>query len=532
MKKLLALVLACTMMFASMAVAGAESENVVRVGLGYDPTTLDFAEANLDTANFVLVHTAEALIKYVGDGQYAPGLAESWTVSEDARVWTFKLREGLVYADGTTPITAEDIYYNVKRLLDPAAGHGNATFTIQNSQEYYEGAVAFEEVGIKVIDDLTIEYTMVNPSYESDFAGTSLCGAMEQSVVESFGQSYGASKEAYMPYGPYVVDEWVSDASVTMVKNPNYYDPSVAKVDKIVVLIGATSDVAVDMMLAGELDIAGYSNPNHIQTITDAGYEMKAASMSTYQGLNINLAGKTEETGKFIGNVNFRKALSLALNRDAMVLSVRQGEEAANRLTYKSEPAYAYSPDYVAWPTSGDVELAKEYLNKALEELGCTIDELPTFELMCYEAQGSINTLAVVQDMWLQNLGIKTEIAAVTIQVMISNAMSGQFDFWLGGNSTSVPDACTSYLSGYTTAQYSPLRGYSDPEFDALFDKAVSSTTLEERLTNYAAVEQYFCDNVLALITTWTTSYYYAPASYTGMFMTDGGYLNVCGLTK
>ena len=528
MKKVFALVLALMLAAASLTVAVAE-ENIVRVGMGYDPTTLDFAEQNLDSSNFIVEATAGGLIKSLGNGQYAPGLAESWTKSDDGRVWTFKLREGLVYADGATPLTAEDVYYYYTRLLDPAAAHGNASFTIQNSLEYYEGKVAFEEVGVKIIDDLTVEFTMLNPSYESDFTGA--C-AQEQAFVEAHGQSFGASAEAYLAYGPYMVSEWVSDASVTMVKNPYYYDPSVATLDKIVVLVGATGDVAVDMMLAGELDIADFNNPNHIQTVVDAGFEQKLSYLESYQGLNINLKGKTEETGKFISNVNFRKALNLAVNRDALVMSVRQGEEPATRLSHPSEPAYAYNPDYVAQPTAGDVELAKEYLNKALEELGCTIDDLPTFELLCFEAQGSINTLAVYQDMWKQALGIKTEIAAVTIQVMISNAMSGNYDFWLGGNGPTVPDACASYLEGYTTANYSPLRGCSDPEFDALYDKTVASATLEERLTNYAALEEYFCENVMALITSWTTNYIYAPANYAGMYVTETGHLNVCSLTK
>jgi len=134
--------------------------------------------------------------------------------------------------------------------------------------------------------------------------------------------------------------------------------------------------------------------------------------------------------------------------------------------------------------------------------------------------------------MWLQALGVKTEIAALTIQVMISNAMSGNFDFWLGGNAPSVPDACESYLQGYTSANFSPLRGYADPAFDELYNKAVSSATLEERLTNYAAVEQYFCDNVLALITTWTVSDLYAPADVQGIYMTDGGVMNVGSVTR
>ena len=377
-----------------------------------------------------------------------------------------------------------------------------------------------------------ISLTFDNPAYESTFASTTLFGALEQAVVEQYPETWGSSAETYLSNGPYMVKEWVSDASVTLVKNPAYYDPSVATLDEIQVVVGATGDVAVDMMLAGELDIAEFTKPQHLQTVQDAGYEVKFSFTESYQGLNINHAGKTEETGKFLGNPNFLKALNLALNRDNMVLSVRQGEVAANRLTAPSENAYAVNPDYEAWPTAGDVDLAKEYLDKALDELGVTLSDVPTFGLMCYEAQGSINTLAVVQDMWRQALGIETEIEAVTIPVMISNALSGQYDFWLGGNAPSVPDACESYLSGFTTAQYSPLRGYSNSEFDALYDLTVAAPTLEERYAAYADLEQFFCDNVLGIITTWTINNVVAPAGYDNLFVTSGGNLNISSLTR
>lgn len=532
MKKTLALVLSLAMLLGCFGVAGAEDEVVVRVGMGYDPNTLDFAEQNLDSSMFIMEATAGTLIRSLGNNEYAPGLAESWTVSDDAKVWTFKLREGMTYADGVTPITAEDVYYNVKRLLDPAAGHGNATFSLLNSLEYYEGNAAWEDVGIKVIDDLTIEYTFVNPAYESSFIDTSTAGAMEEAFVEPLGQEYGSSADKYLSYGPFMVSEWLSDASVTLVRNPYYYDADSVKVDKIIVLTNVSGDVAVDMMLTGELDVMDFTDPQKIATLESAGYALKGKYLESYQGLNINLAGKSEETGRFISNANFRKALSLATNRTALTLSVRQGEIPAGRLSYETEPAYAANPDYAAWPLEGDAELAKEYLNKALEELGATADELPTFELMCYEAQGSINTLAAYQDMWKKTLGIETEINAVTIQVMISNAMSGNFDFWLGGNAPTLPDACESYLQGYTSMNFTPLRNYKNPEFDALYNAAVSSPTLEERLQNYAAVEEFFCENVLALITTWTINSVYAPASAEGLYITDRGVINVQGYTK
>ncbi len=528
MKKVLALVLSLSLLLACTPVF---ADEVVRVGMGYDPNTLDYAEANLDSANFIIEATAETLLRDLGSGAYGPGLAEGWEKSDDGRVWTFHLREGLTYQDGS-PITTEDLYYNAMRTLDPAAAHSNATFIITGSYDYYNGTGDAASVGIKVLDDLTIEYTFDNPAYESTFVSVSLFGALEEAVVSQYPETWGASAEAYLANGPYMVKEWLSDASVTLVKNPAYRDPSAATLDEIQVIAGASGDVAVDMMLAGQLDICDFTKPQHIQTLTDAGFEVKMDYLESYMGLNVNHKGKTEETGKFLGNVNFLKALNLALNRDAMVLSVRQGEVAANRLTAPSEATYAVDPDYEAWPTAGDPALAKEYLDKALDELGVTLADVPTFGLMCYESQGSIDTLAVVQDMWLQTLGINTEIEAVTIQVMIGNALSGQYDFWLGGNAPSVPDGCDSYLNGFTTAQYTPLRGYSNPEYDALYDKTVSSATLEERYANYADLEKFFCDNVLGIIATWTVNYEIAPAGYNGIFITNGGTLNVSSLTK
>ncbi len=530
-RSFLALFLALCLM-GTLFTASAEGTNVVRVGMSYDPNTLDYAEVNLDSANFIIEATAEALIRDLGNDQYAPGLALSWEKSDDAKVWTFHLREGLTYQDGVTPITAEDLRYNLLRTIDPAAGHGNANFIIAGSLDYFEGKADADSVGVKVIDDLTIEYTFENPAYESTFTSISLFGALEEACVSKYAETWGASAEAYLADGPYMVKEWVSDASVTLVKNPAYYNPDYATLDEIQIVVGASGDVAVDMMLAGQLDICDFTKPQQIQTLQDAGYEVKFSYTESYQGLNVNHKGKSEETGKFLGNANFLKALNLAINREAMVLSVRQGEVPANRLTAPSEAVYQVNPEYEAWPTAGDPALAKEYLDKALEELGVTLADVPTFGLMCYEAQGSIDTLAVIQDMWLQTLGINTQIEAVTIQVMIGNAMSGQYDFWLGGNAPSVPDACESYLMGFTTANYSPLRGYSDPTFDELYNKTVASTSLDERYANYAALEANFCDNVLGIITTWTINYELAPASYQNMFITSGGTLNISAMTK
>lgn len=529
-KKLISLAL-CLMLCAALLPAMAEG-NAVRIAFGYDPNTLDYGMSNLDTANFILTHIAETLLMQDASGAYVPGVAESYKKSDDGRVWTFTIRQGLTYQDGETAITADDLYYAAQRLLNPEAPKDNASFQLANSEAYYNGEVSFDEVGVKKIDDYTIEYTFTNPTYESTFTSTSLFAPLEQAYVEAGGEIYGSSSYLPLANGPYMVSEWLDDASVTLVKNPAFHDAEKAKVDEILITLNASADVIVDMMLAGELDIASVQNPLQLQTLEDAGFVKGESFSSTYQGLNLRAGGRSEETGKFLSNANFRRAINTALDREALTASVMSGFTATWRLSSPGEPAYDANPDYRAWDTKANVELANQYLDAALQELGVTKDQIPVIQLMCYESQGAIDSLAAVQDQLRVNLGLETEIAPCTIQVMISNAMSGNYDLWWGGNEVSVPDACESYLDGFRSNSGVPLRGYADPEFDALFEAAVSSATLEERLANYAKLEAYFCENAMCIILGWDAHYLVTAPGATGFYIRDGGDIDLSGFTK
>lgn len=527
MKKWTVLGLAAVMAAASFpaAVLADEAETKsVRIGAPYDPVTFDYAELNADPATYIDTLIGETLLRDK-QGEYIGGIAESWEVSEDAKTWIFTLKEGLTYSDGETPVTTEDLVYAAKRLMNPDAGHYNAEsgYILLNGEEYYSGECEWEEVGINAIDDLTIEYTFKNPQYESTFTSTSLFAPMEESFVEGLGEEYGSAAEKILTNGPFTVTEWVSDSSVTVKKNENYWDADSIKMDEMVFVIGASGDTGSDMMLADELDFVPTGSKQRDQTLLDAGFESSTYTTS-YRCLNLNHAGKTEESGLFLGNANFRKAISFAIDRTALCNSVMTGDTPATRLTAPSELGVEKSFNeefpYEGWPAQADPEKAQEYLNLALEELGKTIEDVPALDLLCYEAQGSIDVLAAIQDMLKTNLGIESNINPQTIQVMISNAMSGDYDLWYGGNSLQIPDALDGFLSGYTSAMRSALRNYANEEFDALWDTAMASPTLEERKANYFEAEKFFCDNTLNLILGWTEGGFIYKSGYTGFYNT------------
>lgn len=506
----------------------ADGEKTIRVGVGYDPVTLDFAELNADPATDMDMMIGETLIRNK-NGEYVGGLAESWEVSEDGKEWTFKLKEGLTYSDGTTPITTEDLVYAVKRVLNPEEGHNNSdsALCIANAASYFNGECGFEEVGIEAIDDLTIKYTFENPQYEVSFVGTSVYAPLEESFVSELGVEYGSSAEKTLCSGPYVVSDWVSDSSVTLTRNPNYWDAGSIQIDSFEFIVGATGDTGVDMMLAGELDLWPAGNAAQKQVMTDSGYVSCIANTS-YQGLNINHAGKTEETGLFLGNANFRRAISYAIDRSALCASVMTGYIPANRLVTPTEKGvegtFQEEYPYEGWPAAADPEQAKAYLDAALEELGKTIEDVPAIELLCFDAQGSIDTLSAVQDMLRTNLGIETVINPQTIQVMVSNAMSGDYDLWYGGNTVEEPDALEGFLDSFTSDYLatSPLRGYSSEEFDALYDKALSAATIEERRANFFEAEKFFCENTLSLVFGWSEGGYFYDSKYENLYYLAG----------
>jgi oligopeptide transport system substrate-binding protein len=530
-KKAVVMLLAATMTVGAMpvfSVAAEEGEKVVRIGVAYDPVTLDYAQINSDPATEINSMIGDALLRNK-NGEYIGGIAESWESSEDGREWTFVLKEGLTYSDGVTPVTTEDLEYAVKRLLDAEGGYNNADsgFVFVNGKEYYNGECDWEDVGVEVIDDLTIKYTFVNPQYELNFSSTALYAPLEESFVSELDLEYGSAADKVLGNGPFIVSDWQSDSSVTLVKNENYWDADSINIDEFDFIVGATGDTGTDMMIAGELDLWPAGSDVQNQLMEDNGYS-SYKTYTTYQGLNLNHSGKTEETGLFLGNANFRKALSLAIDREALSASVLTSAEPANRLVAPNEAGvdgtFQEEFEYEAWPTTADPDLAKEYLNKALEELGKTEDEIPEIELLCYESQSAIDVLSAVQDMLLTNLGIKTVINSQTIQVMISSAMSGDYDLWYGGNGINEPDALEGYLYSYTTeaGESSPLRGYSNEEFDALYQTALSSATIEERRSNFFEIEQFFCDNTMTLLLGWVEGGFYYDSKFENLYY-DGG---------
>jgi len=502
------------------ALVGADgATTVLKVGWPYEPASMDPHRANEDAAYDALRMMEEGLVRNV-DGEAVPGIAESWDVSPDNMEYTFHLRKSR-YSDGS-PVTAKDFQYGFMRLLDPAKAFAKAdsAFIIKNAEAYYKGKCKAEDVGIEVKNDYTLKLTLAVPTFPVVFSDWPF-SPMNKAFVESKGASYGSEAANLLTNGPFTLKSWEHDSKLVLVKNPNYWNADSIPLTEIDAFINASGDTAVDMMLAKQIDLAEFNSRNQVKTLQDKGFSVDSYA-SNYQFLHINHKGKNEKTGRFLSNVNFRKALSYAIDRQALVATVYTTSIPATRLTAPNEQGvkgrFNDEYPYSGLPAAADPAKAKEYLNLALKDLGLSASDIPTFTMLCFDSQGSLMALQAIQDMLKKTLGVNCVIDAQPIPSMIAKVYASDYDLWKGGSSLGEVDWLDEIAKSYLSSAGAPYN-YKNATFDALYAKAASATTWKTRKDRMFDIEKYYCDNVVDLLLNWQQVYVVYNPKLSGMYM-------------
>ena len=246
-KRILAVMLAGAMML-SMAACGGESKeesaaqpsaeqktidgNVLDAEqyfngyLGADPTTLDGVIGNDNIGGGVLNNVMEPLTRLAekdGKNIREGAGAESWESNEDGTVWTFHLREN-TWSDGQ-PVKAQDYVYSIVRTLTPETGSPNSYLLtcVKNANAVLAGEMDPSELGVKAIDDKTVEFTLEQPTpYFLSLTDGRIMQPQRQDIVEQYGESYGAEATNMVYCGPFKVESWMHNAEMVLVKNDSY----------------------------------------------------------------------------------------------------------------------------------------------------------------------------------------------------------------------------------------------------------------------------------------------------------------------
>ncbi|WP_343715673.1 peptide ABC transporter substrate-binding protein [Inquilinus sp.] len=489
--------------------SAALAEMVLNVGNSSEPETLDIqkssgvAEANIQNDLF------EGLLTQDAKAQPIPGAAESWTVSDDGKTYTFKLRADGKWSDGT-PVTAGDFVFAWKRLLDPktASPYGYFIDRVVNAKEIRLGQKPADALGVKAVDDRTFEVSLVGPTpYFLSTLTHHSTFPLSRANVEKFGDDY-LKPGNLVSNGAYMLAEAVPQSHVKLVKNPSFHDAASVKIDTVRYFVTEDVDAELQRFKAGELDytytIPGQQIPELKQTVPDQ------VRIAPYVGTYYYAINLTHEPWK--SHPELRRALSLAIDRDVLVNKITQGGEL---------PAYTFVPpgmsNFAAWTPkeAGETQAQRDAEAKELFAKAGYGPDKPLAVDITYNTSESHKKIAVaIGAMWKQKLGVQVTQTNVEWGTLQSSLRKKEYkDFsrtsWIGDF-----DDPSNFLDLFrSTAGEQNYPGYAEPGYDKLMDDAAAEADLGKRGEILAKGEQMFlADQPIIPIYVYTSKRMLSPA--------------------
>ena len=454
-----------------------EAKNVeqkLTFALQNEPDGLDPGITNNSYASPFLCNVFEGLITYDVDNNLVPGNAESWEISDDGLVYTFKLRDGLKWSDGSD-LTADDYIYSWKRVLNPkTAGKyvDMLTSYIKNAKEYYEGKCDEKDLGIKAVDKKTIEITLNAPTpFFLDVLSMWVYDPVKKDVVEAAPDRWAQDAKTYISNGPFKISEMKFGESVVLVKNENYWNAENVKLEEITFRYILEQSTALSAFEAGEIDGSREVPPADLPRLKAESDSLQIVPSfgTTYYLINNKV--------KPLDDVRVRKALNLALDRTDLIENVLQSTD---------EPAFSIvSPGYMingkdyteGRPNHGiDAKANVAEAKKLLAEAGYPDGKgFPVLRFSYSTNPIFKKVVEAMQQMWKQNLNIDMQISTEEWKVYYDNVQAGKYDIAQMGWGGDYLHPMT-FLPLFVTDGTNNNSFYSNPKYDELVAKAQSET--------------------------------------------------------
>ncbi|WP_127754013.1 peptide ABC transporter substrate-binding protein [Devosia sp. 1566] len=504
----------------ALLMSSAASAVTLNMMNGSEPGSLDPHKASGDWENRIIGDYIEGLMAEDANADAIPGQAESYTVSEDGLVYTFKLRDGIQWSDGE-PVTAEDFVFAFQRLFNPATASEYAylQFPIKNGSELAEGALTdFNELGVKALDDKTVEITLEGPTpYFLQALTHYTAYPIPKHVVDKVGDAWTAP-ENIVGNGPYKITEWVPGSYVKSVKSETYYDAANVQIDEVNYFVQDDLAAALARYRAGEYDILVDIPADQAEWIKTnlPGQDFFAPFLGVYYYV-IN-----QEKAPF-DNAEVRKAMSMAINRDVIGPDVLgTGELPAYGWvpegTANYEGVEPYQPEWIGLSYEERVAQAKAIM----EGLGYNASNPLPVQLK-YNTNDNHQRVAVaISSMWEQ-IGIKTELFNSETAVHYDALRAGDFQVgragWLldySDPSNTLELLTTGIMQDGQMNWGNNYGRYSNPEFDALVKSAAAESDLAVRAKMLGDAEKIAMDETGAIPIYWYIAQNVVTPSITG----------------
>jgi oligopeptide transport system substrate-binding protein len=492
MKKLMA----ATLLASSLLVAGgatmvpAFAEVVYNRGSAAEPESLDPHKTSTVYEAHVLRDLFHGLVMQDAKAELIPGAAESWTVSDDGTVYTFKLRKDAVWSDGS-PVTAEDFVYSFRRLEDPATGaeYASMLYPVVNAKEVNEGKAKPEDMGVKAVDATTLEVTLNAPTpYFLEMLTHQAAYPVNKASIDTLGADW-IKPGKLVSNGAYTLAEWVPNDHIKMVKNPKFYDAANVKIDVVNFIPTEDRSSAMKRFEAGELD-------SYDDLPTEQLADLKAkfgdqVRVAPYLG-TYYYAVKTDKEPW--SNPKLRRAISMAIDRDFLAEKVW-----GNSMF----PGYSMVPPGIEGYTSAVADYAdmsqidrEDEAKKILEELGYTPEKPLKMEIRYNTSENHKNTAVAIQEQ-LKPLGIEVTLLNTDTKTHYEHLeQKGDYDVARAAWIADYQDPET-FLGITRKASGNNYSNYNSPKFEELMDKAAAAGGKpEERMKLLSEAERVLVDEL------------------------------------
>ena len=453
--------------------AGGTNTAGFTVQYGSNPETLDPALNSAIDASNTIITIFEPLLLINENNEVVGGQAESWEASEDGLTWTFTMRDGLKWSDGTD-LTAKDFEYSFKRMANPDTAAPYAE-TCLGMIDGFDAAQAgdTDALNVKASDDgKTLTIVLSYPcSYFDKMAAFAAMSPVQQATVEANGDSWCTSADTFVSNGPYMITDWTPSERIVLSKNPNYvggWDSSKIVSDTITLLLLEDSSASFAAYNSGEAVLIKDVPTDEIPSLTkaeDGGDFYVDTILGTYY-VSLNLQRDAFKDAKV------RKALSLAIDRDYVANTIMQGTyTTADSIVgpgIVDESGYFHDNGNAPY-ISADYEANLAEAKKLLEEAGYPNGEgYPTIEYSTNDAGYHVPLAEYLQQAW-GDLGITLTINKMEWSSFTPARRAGEYDVARNGWVMDYNDP-SNMLDLFCTSNGNNDGKYANPDFDAAID--------------------------------------------------------------
>lgn len=459
------------------------NDNVLKVDIGAEVSSLDPALASDGTTFRVINDLFAGLVDFDQKDNPIPGIATSWDISSDDKTYTFHLQKNLKFSDGS-PLTAKDIVYTWKRLVDPKTGAEYAFLLndVVGAPEINQGKKPVDQLAVSAPDDDTfiVHLSHLNSAFLSYLTVPSL-GIVSQKNIEKYG-SLWIEPQNMVNSGAYKLSKHVLNGYILVSKNPNFYNADNVTIPQVKFFPYIDTNASLNNFSVGQLDTTWQNVPIDQYEQVKKKYPTELHTWNwertEFIHLNMNLA-------KYKDNPKLRQALSMAIDRNVLTSQVLNGGQSP--LYSVATPTIQqgiFKDNHYSWSSLDDAQRIAE-AKQLYSEAGYS-NKNPLKITILYRNNDLYKKVALsVAAMLYQTLGVEVTVQATEWKTLLRQMKQGDYDMAMKGGWGADYNSVTTYTQLYECKNPNNVTFYCNAEYDALITKAKNANSEAEQLKYY-----------------------------------------------